>query len=512
MKIYYNDVDPVVCSWLRELMQEGVIPEGDIDERSIAEVKAADVLGYERAHFFCGIGGWEYALQLARWPEGEPVWTGSCPCPPFSSAGKKKQCPECAGKPIPHPLKTGIFACVECGHEWLADDRHLWPEFLRLIRECRPPIIFGEQVAGADGVIWVTGVRATVEALDYRFGAADLCAAGIRAPHRRQRLWWMAHTEGGGRQGFPAASEQGWRVNLEPGGRMADTDLHGRDSGVAGNEGGEAGAGCQSGHEPDRRSDDGLADADGDGCGGPEGASSEPCGDGADGGLHPGDTHLVDHAVSTRSQGHAGDGEPPDDGAGAQRSSATAGHADPWGDYRILHFRDGKTRRIESSLEPLVDGLPRGMVHSGDPSAPIEPNQSAEGRQARLKGYGNAIVPHVGARFIRACRQAIGLACLFFALTCYSATGIASWYGEPHRGKLQANGKPFNPDALTCASWDYPLGTRLKVSLGSRSVIVTVTDRGPAKRLNRAIDLSRAAFARLADPDAGLIQVTIEKL
>src|SRR3989442_261404 len=70
---------------------------------------------------------------------------------------------------------------------------------------------------------------------------------------------------------------------------------------------------------------------------------------------------------------------------------------------------------------------------------------------------------------------------------------VASWYGEDHRGKLMANGQPFDPDKLTAASWFYPLGTQVRVSLKSApsvnspppSVVVTITDRGPARRLVR---------------------------
>ena len=95
--------------------------------------------------------------------------------------------------------------------------------------------------------------------------------------------------------------------------------------------------------------------------------------------------------------------------------------------------------------------------------------------------------------------------------------GLASWYGEEHRGKLMANGRKFDPDKLTAASWFYPLGTRVRVtvtagSLPPRSVLVTITDRGPAKRLvhdGRIIDLSRGAFMKLAGPDLGLISVVV---
>src|SRR5215510_5043027 len=95
------------------------------------------------------------------------------------------------------------------------------------------------------------------------------------------------------------------------------------------------------------------------------------------------------------------------------------------------------------------------------------------------------------------------------------AQGLASWYGEEHRGKLMANGKRFNPDRLTAASWFYPLGTKVRVSRAEgdglvRSVVVTITDRGPSKDLvrdGRIIDLTHAAFRRLAHPDRGLVAI-----
>ena len=96
--------------------------------------------------------------------------------------------------------------------------------------------------------------------------------------------------------------------------------------------------------------------------------------------------------------------------------------------------------------------------------------------------------------------------------------GQASWYGEDHRGKLMANGKKFNPDKLTAASWFYPLGTKVRVTAkasdhAARSVLVTVTDRGPAPDLvreGRIIDLAHAAYKRLAHPDLGLVPVCVQ--
>jgi peptidoglycan lytic transglycosylase len=96
--------------------------------------------------------------------------------------------------------------------------------------------------------------------------------------------------------------------------------------------------------------------------------------------------------------------------------------------------------------------------------------------------------------------------------------GFASWYGEELRGRLMANGQKFNPDKMTAASWHYPLGTRVRVTVNSkdfpaRSVTVTITDRGPAEglmRKGRVIDLGRAAFEKLAPVDLGLVPVIVE--
>lgn len=191
--IYYNEFDPFSAAWLRLLIKNRHIPNGYVDERDIRDVKPSDLKGYAQCHFFAGVGGWSKALDLAGWPRDRPVWTGSCPCPPFSSAGKGQTCPDCGSKRnLPHPSKTGFFICLDCGCNRHADERHLWPEFSRLIRECAPPTVFGEQVASKDGRTWLDVVQADLQNSRYATVGADICAAGVGAPQIRQRLWFGA--------------------------------------------------------------------------------------------------------------------------------------------------------------------------------------------------------------------------------------------------------------------------------------------------------------------------------
>jgi DNA (cytosine-5)-methyltransferase 1 len=176
MSAYYNEFDVNAAAWLRELVNKNLIAPGDVDTRSIKDVSPDDLKKYTQCHFFAGIGGWSYALRLAGWSDERPVWTGSCPCQPFSAAGKQ-----------------GGFN----------DERHLWPTFFGLIQERRPAVVFGEQVASKDGLAWLDLVHADLEGAHYAVGAVDLCAAGIGAPHIRQRLWFvgLADAESGGRSG-----------------------------------------------------------------------------------------------------------------------------------------------------------------------------------------------------------------------------------------------------------------------------------------------------------------------
>lgn len=169
MTAYYNEIDPYAAQWLRNLITAGLIAPGDVDERSVVDVSSNDLAGYDQCHFFAGIGLWSAALRRAGWPDDRPVWTGSCPCQPFSGAGK-----------------GGGFD----------DDRHLWPEWERLISECGPRVVFGEQVANKDGLAWLDLVQTDLEAAGYASGAVDLCAAGFGSPNIRQRIWIVAERVG----------------------------------------------------------------------------------------------------------------------------------------------------------------------------------------------------------------------------------------------------------------------------------------------------------------------------
>jgi DNA (cytosine-5)-methyltransferase 1 len=199
MTAYYNENDPYVAQWLRNLIAAGHIAAGDVDERSIVDVRPADLAGYAQCHFFAGIAGWSLALRMARWPDDRPVWTGSCPCQPFSQAGKRKG---------------------------FADERHLWPEWFRLIRECHPATVLGEQVARA--AAWLALVRGDLEAVGYAVGAMPVEAASVGANHRRDRLWFVAHADERGwpqRQGNGSAMGYGHSV-AAGGGDVANANGH----------------------------------------------------------------------------------------------------------------------------------------------------------------------------------------------------------------------------------------------------------------------------------------------
>jgi len=334
MTAYYNEHDKYAAQWLRNLIAQKLIAPGDVDERSIVDVQPDDLKGYVQCHFFAGIGGWSLAARLAHIPDDEPLWTGSCPCQPFSGAGKQ---------------------------QGTADARHLWPEYRRLIAHRRPAVVAGEQVASKLGREWLAGVRADLEGLDYAVGAADLCAAGARAPHIRQRLFWLADGRIAG------------DGDIQPGGQHGQQPQDGRVViGLA---------------QPARRQRDRKPDGKGrlvD--------RSSPRRVESDGQPERNSAFVrLGNTGSTRTGGYAGTALSAEARSGGTRSAdgfdgrnppVTAGTADFWSTYDVVHCTDGKARRFEPSSFPLAHGVPN--------------------RVGRLRGYGNAIVPQVAAEFLKA--------------------------------------------------------------------------------------------------------------
>jgi DNA (cytosine-5)-methyltransferase 1 len=379
----YNEIEPYAAEWLRNLAAAGHIAEGRVDERSIAELRPEDISPAEQFHTFAGIGVWSHALRLARVPDSLPVWTGSCPCQPFSAAG--------------------------AGHGF-ADPRHLWPEWFRLIRECRPPLIFGEQVASPDGLTWLDLVQSDLEGAGYAFAAFDLCAASFGAPHIRQRFYFCAYrladanatrqlilgcrglradrdaSRGYDANGRGKASGRGSAVgDTEEGrrrsGRTRETsrdarqpDRSGSDRGMADSESGRRGEGCLQEGLPDERragSSDGsrMGDTSGTRSGRHAGSVSSAEGSGTREG-------LVDRDLANLA-----------DYAGADRR-ATAGFWDP---CEWIPCRDPKRGIVFRPIEPGTFPLAHG----------------ATARVGRLRAYGNAIVAPQAAEFIGCALDAI---------------------------------------------------------------------------------------------------------
>jgi len=383
MTVYFNEFDSFAAQWLRNLY-----PKATVDERDIKQVEAADLAGYERCHFFGGIGGWEYALELAGW--SGPVWTGSCPCQPFSAAGKRKGS---------------------------ADARHVWPEFRRLIGECGPAIVLGEQVASKDGREWLAGVRADLEALGYAVGAADLCAASQGAPHIRQRLFWVAdsRSEGLARWSLESARQE----------RQA-TERSCGDGGMANS------ANVRSAeHEHDARERAGSGQdytADGDGIGRLGDADGAQRGSGRtkqrkqrgalpatgsaiDGLAVPNIAELQritpagEQSLQQSSRGLNGLADAERDGGRLDFSQrGPEGRAvNQWANSRVVACRDEKPRRLSAQPgdEPLAYGIPRDLGRR-IPELRSVAKSARSNRVGRLRGYGNAICPQVAAVFIRA--------------------------------------------------------------------------------------------------------------
>lgn len=373
--IYLNEIDPFCCEWLRAL------DYGHVDNRSIKEVQPNDLRGFTQCHWFAGIAGWPAALALAGWPSDREVWTGSCPCQPFSTAGKRKT---------------------------TADERHLWPEMFRLIKECRPATVMGEQVSSKDGLAWLDGVFADLESIGYTCWACDLPAGGIEAPQRRQRLWWLADAN-------------------QPKRRRRSVSNRGRQSVRDPSNGGINGSLVESRSSPSRHDDAresvvaSAGEAQQPGC-----VTSEPGRRGGVGsvvlansaGLQSGRIasatnrygNTVDATGGNRPLGNSTALRRTGSDGTSQQERGT-GTTSPWADYLVADCSDGHKRRFERGSFPLAHGIPRdvGPIIAWLSSMGVDSKTAKRlialarrNRTGRLRGYGNAIVAPLAAEFIRA--------------------------------------------------------------------------------------------------------------
>ncbi|WP_080409078.1 DNA cytosine methyltransferase [Burkholderia ubonensis] len=371
---YYNERDPHAAGTLRNLIAAGLIAPGDVDERDILDVHPDDLRGYTQHHFFAGIGVWSYALRRAGWDDDRPVWTGSCPCQPFSSAGK------------------GL------GFD---DERHLWPAWYWLIGERRPPVVFGEQVANSAVDPWIDLVHVDVEALDYAYGCVPFPSAGVGAPHIRDRAYWMAYATRERRERI-SRSWQDRIAEYREARRLADSDC-GQRGGIAvvrGTErdGQDAGRPQGRGEPESRGAVRGLADthrgisgqrrAIHGGGNSRSDAQSRP---GSSSGRLPrwlADTHD-DRRIAQASGALLDDQHHAEPCGGAAEGHADAGPTNGfWRTADWLLCRDGKWRPVEPGTFPLVDGAPA--------------------RVGRLRAYGNAVNAEAAVAWIEACRGVIG--------------------------------------------------------------------------------------------------------
>lgn len=371
----YNEIDPFAAQWLRNLIGAGHIAPGEVDERSIEDVTPDDLRGFTQCHFFAGIGVWSHSLRLAGWPDDRPVWTGSCPCQPFSAAGKG---------------------------DGFADERHLWPHFFHLISECRPQHVFGEQVASGNASTWFDLVQADLEGVGYAFGLVPFTSAGVGAPHIRERAYWVANANSviSDRHGNVRAPGRDEYSNGGDDVRLADAG--GEYKGSARNKEG-AGESCRAGK------DGGLGNANvarleglgGNDCAaGREGSTGPVAATGFHDGLAYADNKQHSIAISGCSYEYVSTGQQQDPTA----SAGLRGDYRPlevngfWRDADWLFCRDGKWRPVEPGTFPLVDGAAARMGR-------VEPGVArvaSSNRVGRLKGYGNAINAQAAAAFIRA--------------------------------------------------------------------------------------------------------------
>lgn len=316
----YNEINTYCVDWLRNLVNADLITQGHVNPNSIVDLDPKSLEIYTQAHFFAGIGVWSHALKYMGWPDTVPVWTGSCPCQPFSNSGKQ----------------LGF-----------ADARHLWPTWYSLIQLYNPAIIFGEQVASPEGLVWLDLVFTDLERQGYSCAAANLSASSVGAPHLRSRLFFVAY----------AAGKRCDRLDTY----LCEWRAHKNSAEIA-RRGPSGGPRVIA---PPRGEVDFKPMGYSDGHAAKHGYNVDP--------EISGSQSLSRDIANSNGSGNA--------------SGITTGLAGFWDPCDWILCRDGKARPLEPGINPLAHG----------PTARLE----------QLRAYGNAIVGPLAVEFIESALEAI---------------------------------------------------------------------------------------------------------
>jgi DNA (cytosine-5)-methyltransferase 1 len=380
---YYNEWDQKAAEWIRQLIKLGAIADGEVDQRSITDVQPDDLRDFNQIHLFAGLAGWSLALRQAGWDDDRPIFTGSAPCQPFSASGKQ----------------LGF-----------ADDRHLWGDMFRLIRELQPEFVIGEQVASKIALTWWDSVASDLEGAGYAAAAVDLSGGSAGAPHIRQRLYWIGHKladSTGDRQqwsGTTGTTQEGRKPESESRGQLPE---------------GSQGSGITSTLDHthcsvpaigiDRVSSQGDAEIGGIGTAADHGGSSVSfptfwdecewieCRDGklrpTGVGINPlaGVPNLDREYIRTELERCANRLFSDWDDADRSEKAQT---------FARLILEAQNVGSIKSRASKMDDGLSHDLVSGWDFSPPDYDNTQIA-RIMRLKGYGNSIVAPVATEFIR---------------------------------------------------------------------------------------------------------------